>query len=131
MNAPSHGRASVPQPARDRLRQKALQSAHAMTDDHAKDSQDAVPTGIELTPLDESFRVDPHPVLARLRAREPVHYDQVINRWVLTRADDIEGVLRDRSMSVDPRKAHEGTFIGISQRFGDVSMPCQDPPSHS
>ena len=110
---------------------KALQSPHAMTDHHANDAQDAVPTGIELTPLDQSFRVDPHPVLARLRAREPVHYDQVINRWVLTRADDIEQVLRDRSMSVDPRKANEGTFMRIFERFGEFSMLFQDPPDHT
>src|SRR5215471_8858451 len=102
-----------------------------MTDDHAKDSQDAVPTGIELTPLDEPFRVDPHPVLARLRAREPVHYDQVINRWVLTRADDIEQVLRDRSMSVHPENANEGTFMRIFERFSEFSMLFQDPPEHT
>ena len=100
-----------------------------MTDDHAKD--DPVPTGVELTPLDEAFRVDPHPVLARLRAREPVHYDQVINRWVLTRSDDVESVLRDRSMSVDPRKANEGTFMRIFERFGEFSMLFQDPPEHT
>src|SRR4029450_223347 len=65
---------------------------HPMTDDHAHDA-DPVPTGVELPPPDEPFRVNPHPVLARLRAREPVHYDQVINRWVLTRSDDVESVL--------------------------------------
>src|SRR5215471_8090582 len=102
-----------------------------MTDDHAKDSQDAVPTGIELTPLDEPFRADPHPVLARLRAREPVHHDRVINRWVLTRSDDVESVLRDRTMSVDPRKANEGTFMRIFERFGEFSMLFQDPPDHT
>ena len=100
-----------------------------MTDDHLKD--DPVPTGVELTPLDEAFQVDPHPVLARLRAREPVHYDQVINRWVLTRSDDVESVLRDRSMSVDPRKANEGTFMRIFERFGEFSMLFQDPPEHT
>jgi cytochrome P450 len=102
-----------------------------MSDEHAHDAKDPVPTGVELTPLDPAFRADPYPVLARLREREPVHYDQVINRWVLTRLDDIERVLRDRTMSVDPRKANEGTFMRIFERFHDFSMLFQDPPAHT
>jgi hypothetical protein len=46
-----------------------------MADQHASDAL-AVPTGAELTALDPVFRADPYPVLARLRAREPVHYDR-------------------------------------------------------
>ena len=102
-----------------------------MTDAHEPDAPPPVPTGVELTPLDPAFRADPYPVLARLRDREPVHYDQVINRWVLTRPDDIEGVLRDRTMSVDPRKANEGTFMRLFARFGEFSMLFQDPPDHT
>src|SRR5262249_48149771 len=60
---------------------------------------DRVPTGAELTALDPIFCADPHPVLARLREREPVHRDDVIKRWVLTRANDCERVLRDRTMA--------------------------------
>jgi cytochrome P450 len=55
----------------------------------------------------------------------------VINRWVLTRPDDIDRVLRDRTMSVDPRKANEGTFMRIFERFQDFSMLFQDPPDHT
>ncbi|HXJ84152.1 MAG TPA: cytochrome P450 [Candidatus Methylomirabilis sp.] len=95
------------------------------------DISEPVPTGVELTALDEAFRADPYPVLARLRAREPVHHDQMINRWVLTRSEDVDGVLRDRSMSVDPRKANEGTFMRIFERFGEFSMLFQDPPDHT
>ena len=90
-----------------------------------------VPTGVELTALDPAFRANPYPVLARLREREPVHHDQVINRWVLTRPEDIDRVLRDRTMSVDPRKANEGTFMRIFERFHDFSMLFQDPPAHT
>lgn len=102
-----------------------------MTDEHAHDAPDSVPTGIELTALDPAFRADPHPVLARLREREPVHYDRALDRWVLTRPDDIDRVLRDRTMSVDPRKANEGTFMRIFDRFHDFSMLFQDPPDHT
>src|SRR5215813_183120 len=102
-----------------------------MTDDRGQDLQNRVPTGAELTALDPAFRTDPYPVLTHLRGREPVHYDQVINRWVLTRAQDVERVLRDRGMSVDPHKANAGTYMSIFQRFGNFSMLFQDPPQHT
>jgi len=102
-----------------------------MTDDRPPETSRPAPTGIELTALDPAFRTDPYPVLSDLRAREPVHYDQVIHRWVLTRAQDIERVLRDRGMSVDPRKANAGTYMSIFQRFGSFSMLFQDPPEHT
>lgn len=93
--------------------------------------RDHVPTGVELTALDPTFRADPYPVLARLREREPVHYDGVIGRWVLTRQDDVDRLLRDRTLSVDPRKANEGTYMRVFERFGDFSMLFQDPPDHT
>lgn len=102
-----------------------------MTDKGAQDASNRVPTGAELTALDPVFRADPSPVLAHLRRREPVHYDRVINRWVLTRSRDIDRVLRDRAMSVDPRKANEGTYMHVFNRFGDFSMLFQDPPAHT
>ncbi len=102
-----------------------------MSDDSASDPPAPVPTGAELTALDPAFRADPYPVLSRLREREPVHYDGVINRWVLTRREDIERLLRDRTMSVDPRKANEGTFMRIFERFHDFSMLFEDPPVHT
>jgi len=46
-----------------------------------------------------------------LREREPVHCDEQIKQWVLTRAQDVDHVLRDRSMAVDPRKANEDTYM--------------------
>lgn len=102
-----------------------------MTDEGAQDAPNRVPTGVELTALDPVFRADPYPVLAHLRRLEPVHYDRMINRWVLTRAQDIDCVLRDRSMSVDPRKANEGTYMRIFQRFRNFSMLFHDPPAHT
>ncbi|HYB42383.1 MAG TPA: cytochrome P450 [Candidatus Methylomirabilis sp.] len=102
-----------------------------MSGELARDPADPVPTGVELTPLDPVFRADPHPVLARLREGEPVHCDQVLTRWFLTRARDIDRLLRDRTMSVDPRRANEGTFMRIFERFNDFSMLFQDPPTHT
>lgn len=95
-----------------------------------------VPTGVQLTALDPAFREDPYPVLARVRETEPVHYDSVLKRWVLTRAEDIEAVLRDRSLSVDGRRAAEGTYMKMfmppdDARAGAPSMLFSDPPYHT
>jgi hypothetical protein len=102
-----------------------------MVDSPPPDASDAVPTGAELIALDPTFRADPYPVLARLRAREPVHYDRAIGRWVLTRSDDVERLLRDRTTSVDPRNANERTFMRIFARLQDFSMLFQDPPART
>ncbi|MBI5284471.1 MAG: cytochrome P450 [Chloroflexi bacterium] len=109
-------------------------------------TSNSVPTGLALTTLDETFRTDPFPVLDELREREPVHYDAVLHRWVLTRHDDIDRLLRDRTLSVDPRKAAPGTFermffVGagmeepadgeVSTGDGEMSMLFSDAPYHT
>jgi cytochrome P450 len=92
------------------------------------------PTGLELTVLDVAYQEDPYPVLARLRELEPVHHDRVLNRYVLTRAADVEALLWDRSLSVDPRKAAPGTFEAnfvFAERDRQPSMLFSDPPYHT
>jgi cytochrome P450 len=84
-----------------------------MSDERGPDTLSHIPTGVELTALDPTFRADPYPVLAHLRERQPVHYDDVIKRWVLTRHDDIDRLLRDRTMAVDARKANPGTYMRV------------------
>jgi cytochrome P450 len=94
----------------------------------------APPTGIELTALDASFREDPYPVLERLRALEPVHRDEVLRRWVLTRHDDVDRVVNDRSLSSDPRKAAPGTYMALfrdAEAEGQPSILFLDPPDHT
>jgi cytochrome P450 len=95
-------------------------------------SSDPVPTGLQLTALDERFRTDPYPGLAELRAREPVHRDLVLNRIVFTRHDDVHAILRDPHHWSDPRKGNEGTF---ARQFligdgGEPSMLLMDDPGH-
>ena len=64
-----------------------------------------LPTDIELTALDPVFREHPHDRLDRLRAEDPLHLDAELGRLFLTRFEDMRGVLADRSLSKDPRKA--------------------------
>ena len=74
-----------------------------MTTDASKNKSD-VPTGLDLMPTNEEFRENPQPILDRLRAEEPVHHDELMEAYLLTRYEDVERVLQDRSLSVDPRK---------------------------
>src|SRR4030095_10456844 len=65
------------------------------------------------------------------RQREPVHHDRVLERWVLSRPADVDRVLRDRTMSGDPRQAREGTYMPLFTRSRPFSMLFQDPPAHT
>jgi cytochrome P450 len=92
-----------------------------------------LPQGIELTPLDESFRRDPYPILERLRRDAPVHHDEALHRYVYTRHDDVRDILRDRDFWTDPRKANPGTFTREFFRLRDdeePSMLMMDEPGH-
>ena len=107
-----------------------------MSSDQPQEDQHPVPTGVELTALDERFRTDPFPVFEELREADPVHYDEVLKRWVLTRHDDVDRVVNDRSLSVDPRKAADGTYMSLfagAPEDGDYqpSILFLDPPDHT
>jgi cytochrome P450 len=105
-----------------------------MTIEETATEREAVPTGVQLTALDPAFQEDPYPVLERLRRLEPMHHDTTLNRWVLTRYEDVEELLWDRSLSVDPRKAAPGSFesmFGFADLERQPSMLFSDPPYHT
>lgn len=91
-----------------------------------------LPTGLALTPLDETFREDPYPVLETLRADEPVHHDTDLQRWFFTGYDDVKAILRHRDYWSDPHKSNEGSFSRFLLREGEdqVSMLLADEPEH-
>ncbi len=85
-----------------------------------------LPTGIQLTPLDEAFKQDPYPILDGLRTEAPVFEDTELGRVILTDHDDVKAVLRDGEMWSDPRKANPGTF---TREFLGGNMTEEDQPS--
>ncbi len=90
-----------------------------------------LPDGLRLTPLDEAFRLDPHPILHELRRRAPVHRDREFGRIVLTRHDDVQAVLRDLSFWVDTRKARDQDYLRrFQQEEREPSMLGLDDPEH-
>jgi cytochrome P450 len=93
--------------------------------------------GLSLTSFDPAFSADPHSKLDELRENAPIVWDTVLQRWVLTRAADVEAVLRDRDLFVDGRKAPEGSFMRMAAERrnsrgerAEPSMLGLDPPDH-
>jgi cytochrome P450 len=92
------------------------------------------PTGLRLTPLDPHFLGGPYPLLAELRAHEPVHRDVELNRWVITSHEQAALVLRDDGLLTDPTKGHRGTFAHwrgqLDLRYPQLA-PFADDREHS
>lgn len=93
---------------------------------------DPLPTGIQLTVMDPVQRETPHVHLDALRAHDPVHRDEQLQRLYLTRAADVAEVLRDRSLSANPDNAAPGSFISVVLGSSGIlrSMLTLDDPDH-
>jgi cytochrome P450 len=83
---------------------------------------DAFPVG-SLVTIDQ-LTEDPHPVLARLRAAEPVSWLPALGGWLVTRRDLVEQVLRDPDgFTVDDPRFTTARVVG-------PSMLSLDGPEH-
>ncbi|MEE9279881.1 MAG: cytochrome P450 [Myxococcota bacterium] len=104
----------------------------AFLDATAAEEERPLPDGIRLTALDDDYRDDPYPILAELRRRAPVHWDRDFHRFVFTRHDDNERVLRDLSFWVDIRKSSEEDHYRRAEMMQDrePSMLGLDDPEH-
>jgi len=98
-------------------------------------SDTKLPSGIELTPLNDAFKQNPYDALATLRENAPVYVDTDLKRYIYTRHDDVKAILRDRDYWSDPRKANPGTFTyeilgGSLNPQEEPSMLLMDEPGH-
>lgn len=96
-----------------------------------------LPTGFELTALDEEFRATPHPRLDRLRTEAPAFYDSSLNRYFLTKMRDLKTVLKAKDMRVDPRtsapESYTRLLTGMPADGSNDYEPAilfQDNPNH-
>ncbi|MBV1886274.1 MAG: cytochrome P450 [Parvibaculaceae bacterium] len=96
-----------------------------------------LPTGFELTALDEEFRSTPLPRLSRLRTEAPVYYDASLNRYFLTKMSDLKVVLKNKDMLVDPRtsapESYTRLLTGMPADGSNDYEPAilfQDNPNH-
>ncbi|MFN0095460.1 MAG: cytochrome P450 [Dehalococcoidia bacterium] len=96
----------------------------------------AMQVGLAATSFDPGFRENPHEILDKLRESGAVVQDTVIRRYLVSQAEAVEAVLRDRELCVDPRKAPPDSFLRMLNRNADEqpqgtqSMLFLDPPDH-
>ena len=94
------------------------------------------PVAHDFDPLAAEFLADPFPVLARWRERTPVFYAPVLDRWVVTRYDDIARILGDPA-TFSAVEAQEPLFP-ICAEAAEIlaglplvpTMSNCDPPAH-
>ncbi|MBV9803765.1 MAG: hypothetical protein JO130_11260, partial [Solirubrobacterales bacterium] len=77
------------------------------------DPQAKFPLGATVTL--EQLEHDPHPILARLRADEPVSWIPALDGWLVTRHDLAVAVMRDaRAFTVDDPRFSTAQVVGPS-----------------
>ncbi len=89
-------------------------------------------------PFDAEFMRDPGPVLEHARRSEPVFFSPFVDAWVVSRYDDVVGVLRDpeRFTSKEILSIKDLLSPEVSAYFGD-KIPMEgtligvDPPQHT
>ena len=106
----------------------------------AKMAVERLETGVVFNPMRKQLRSDPHPFYRRLREKDPFHRSRPADGWVLSRYDDVLGVLGDRSFSADERHLRRWRRLRARmQRAGlpdpyeidRASMLRLDPPDHT
>jgi len=75
--------------------------------------------------LREEVRADPYPFYAQLRSQEPVHWDEEMGFWVLTRYADIAAIYNDHRFS-----RAQGLMRGF-QRLPESEQQIAEPVYHS
>lgn len=94
---------------------------------------------IDWHPEDPATLADPFPMFARMRDLDPCHWSPRLKSWVLTRYDDVKGVLLDRErLSSDRLRPFFSSLPGPeAERIADIIrylslwMVFKDPPDHT
>ena len=96
-------------------------------------------TSSSFNPFDPALRSDPYAVYARLRAEDPVHWNEMMQAWLLTRYDDVLAVLRDHVRFSSERTRATNPFVQQLEAYRQASGPIGrtptmlslDPPAHT
>ena len=96
------------------------------------------------SPFDTAERVpleiiaNPYPSYHQLRTEDPVHWNEQVGAWTLTRYSDVVEALRDRRMSADRISAYSRRIPEAMQekmapimRIFSNTMLLSDPPNHT
>ena len=83
----------------------------------------ALPGILQLTPIDPTYRADPHAVLDDLRRRSPVHRDETAGSFIVTRYDDVRTLVSDRTLWRDGVRAEPGARFARGQEVIPEGTP--------
>ena len=93
---------------------------------------------IQYNPLAPDMHADPYPAYRQLREEDPVHWSEPMEAWILTRYDDVVGVLKSPRFSADRTKARNRFAQLADAMQGEVgplgratTMLSADPPEHT
>ncbi|HEY8547692.1 MAG TPA: hypothetical protein VIL36_21665, partial [Acidimicrobiales bacterium] len=92
---------------------------------------------LQYNPFAPGFTEDPYPTYEAFRSADPVHHSP-LGVWLLFRHRDVTRFLRDPSLSVEDRNAHETPLtqvevdaLGEREQRGQGAMINRDPPDHT
>jgi pimeloyl-[acyl-carrier protein] synthase len=98
--------------------------------DYSRVAEQSFPTDVDPT---LPGHPDPYPLLHRLRADDPVHFNEFIGGWVLSRYADAIAYLRDRRFSrvayLDKMRAKFGDQPILDLQAGELAF--NDAPNHT
>jgi cytochrome P450 len=83
-------------------------------------SEERLPGLVELTPVNPAFNDDPHALLNVLREKCPVHRDEAMGVFILSKHADVRGVLSDTTMWRSPELAEPASMFDAALRQGDA-----------
>ena len=92
------------------------------------------PVGFD--PFEPGFDAWPYDQYARLREQDPVHWSELLCGWIVSRYDDVSGILRDRTMSSDLNNASSSTVVDLlrsrtREHDGAMTVVLLDDPEHA
>jgi len=92
----------------------------------------------EVNLLSPEALANPYPLYRRLRETDPIHWNDKLNAWILTRYADVAPLLRDRRFSSRRKVANRADLppevqdaIKPLDRSLSLSMLFTDPPDHT
>src|SRR5215831_14496349 len=86
---------------------------------------------IEFNPFDPAVVADPYPYYRLMRERDPVHRNNSIRAWFLTRHADVDELLRDDRFSSDGTRGERYVPPPPGRGRPGRSMLVVDPPDHT
>lgn len=86
-------------------------------------------TKLQLDPYDHQFHWDPYPVYQALREQDPVHYNEQLDLWFLTKWDDVFNAFRDFKSFINTGAT--SLEKGSTEALPYPMFIFSDPPEHT